>query len=74
MERCQKEEEKYGSEEKMFISLPPGFRFLPTDEELVTHYLMNKVFNYRPIPSFILFEIDACDLYSKPPKNLGTIF
>nr|AHN10450.1 NAC2 [Arabidopsis arenosa] len=27
------------------IDLPPGFRFHPTDEELITHYLKPKVFN-----------------------------
>lgn len=25
------------------MNLPPGFRFHPTDEELITHYLINKV-------------------------------
>ncbi|XP_071716531.1 NAC domain-containing protein 100-like [Rutidosis leptorrhynchoides] len=33
------------------INLPPGFRFHPTDEELITHYLTNKVLdnNFMPI-------------------------
>lgn len=27
------------------LTLPPGFRFYPSDEELVCHYLHNKVVN-----------------------------
>ncbi|KAE8694161.1 hypothetical protein F3Y22_tig00110788pilonHSYRG00559 [Hibiscus syriacus] len=27
------------------LELPPGFRFHPTDEELITHYLSKKVLN-----------------------------
>ncbi|KAJ9567264.1 hypothetical protein OSB04_003230 [Centaurea solstitialis] len=27
------------------MDMPPGFRFHPTDEELITHYLSNKVVN-----------------------------
>jgi len=30
------------AEEEAF-DLPPGFRFHPTDEELITHYLSQKV-------------------------------
>uniref|UniRef100_A0A1J3H006 NAC domain-containing protein n=2 Tax=Noccaea caerulescens TaxID=107243 RepID=A0A1J3H006_NOCCA len=32
-------------EDEEQIDLPPGFRFHPTDEELITHYLKPKVFN-----------------------------
>ncbi|KAJ8422782.1 hypothetical protein Cgig2_026694 [Carnegiea gigantea] len=30
--------------------LPPGFRFHPTDEELITFYLASKVFTHPPPP------------------------
>lgn len=30
-------------DDQMDLQLPPGFRFHPTDEELITHYLSNKV-------------------------------
>ncbi|KAK3028032.1 hypothetical protein RJ639_038753 [Escallonia herrerae] len=49
--------------------MPPGYRFLPTDEELVTHYLTNKAF-FRPLPAQVIQDIDATDLYSKPPMAL----
>ncbi|KAL2342807.1 hypothetical protein Fmac_004092 [Flemingia macrophylla] len=39
--------------------LPPGFRFQPTDEELVFQYLRCKVFSY-PLPASIIPEINVC--------------
>ncbi|GJR86925.1 NAC domain-containing protein 100-like protein [Tanacetum coccineum] len=30
-------------DDQMICNCPPGFRFHPTDEELITHYLSNKV-------------------------------
>ncbi|XP_056686031.1 protein CUP-SHAPED COTYLEDON 3-like [Spinacia oleracea] len=42
-----KEEGVYGNccEKEESTGLPPGFRFHPTDEELITFYLASKVFN-----------------------------
>ncbi|KAI5082293.1 hypothetical protein GOP47_0002036 [Adiantum capillus-veneris] len=48
------------------LDLPPGFRFHPTDEELVVHYLKNKV-SSRPLPVPIIAEID---LYKFDPWDL----
>lgn len=39
------------------LQLPPGFRFHPTDEELVMHYLCRKCTN-QPIPVPIIKDID----------------
>lgn len=39
------------------IKLPPGFRFHPTDEELVVQYLRRKALSY-PLPAAIIPEID----------------
>lgn len=39
------------------MKLPPGFRFHPTDEELVVQYLRRKVFSC-PLPAAIIPEID----------------
>ncbi|GKU93592.1 hypothetical protein SLEP1_g7172 [Rubroshorea leprosula] len=46
--------------------LPPGFRFHPTDEELIIHYLQNKVAS-RPLPASAIAEID---LYKYNPWEL----
>ncbi|CAI9756375.1 unnamed protein product [Fraxinus pennsylvanica] len=42
------------------IKLPPGFRFHPTDEELVVQYLNRKVLSY-PLPASIIPEVDVCN-------------
>ncbi|XWS39361.1 hypothetical protein CRYUN_Cryun18bG0046500 [Craigia yunnanensis] len=41
------------------IRLPPGFRFHPTDEELVFQYLRRKVLAW-PLPASIIPEFDVC--------------
>ncbi|GLJ44707.1 hypothetical protein SUGI_0939960 [Cryptomeria japonica] len=48
------------------VDLPPGFRFFPTDEELVVHYLSNKVVS-RPLPAVVIGEVD---LYKYDPWQL----
>ncbi|KAG6532815.1 NAC domain-containing protein 68-like [Zingiber officinale] len=48
------------------LNLPPGFRFHPTDEELVVHYLCRKAAGqYLPAP--IIAEVD---LYKHDPWEL----
>ncbi|KAJ8761428.1 hypothetical protein K2173_001559 [Erythroxylum novogranatense] len=46
--------------------LPPGFRFHPTDEELVVHYLKKKAAS-APLPVTIIAEVD---LYKYDPWEL----
>ncbi|PHT77143.1 hypothetical protein T459_20665 [Capsicum annuum] len=46
--------------------LPPGFRFHPTDEELVVHYLKKKIASV-PLPVSIIAEVD---LYKFDPWEL----
>ncbi|PWA51336.1 NAC domain-containing protein [Artemisia annua] len=46
--------------------LPPGFRFHPTDEELVVHYLKKKAASI-PLPVSIIAEVD---LYKFDPWEL----
>ncbi|CAN8256494.1 unnamed protein product [Cochlearia groenlandica] len=41
------------------MRLPPGFRFHPTDEELVVQYLKRKVLS-SPLPSSIIYDFDVC--------------
>lgn len=40
------------------IRLPPGFRFQPTDEEIVFQYLRRKVFSC-PLPASIIPELNV---------------
>ncbi|XP_047335369.1 NAC domain-containing protein 2-like [Impatiens glandulifera] len=50
--------------------LPPGFRFHPSDEELIVHYLRNKATS-RPLPSSnIIAEVDLykCNPWELPKK------
>lgn len=48
------------------MELPPGFRFHPTDEELITHYLSPKVCN----SSFSATAIGEVDLNKVEPWDL----
>ncbi|KAI4389761.1 hypothetical protein MLD38_001953 [Melastoma candidum] len=51
---------------KVDLHFPAGFRFHPTDEELVSHYLIRKCAS-QPIPVPIIAEID---LYKFNPWDL----
>ncbi|KOM52809.1 hypothetical protein LR48_Vigan09g146800 [Vigna angularis] len=53
------------------VSLPPGFRFHPTDEELVSYYLKRKI-NGRKIELEIIPEVDLykCEPWDLPGKSL----
>nr|APX42143.1 NAC protein [Narcissus tazetta] len=48
------------------IQLPPGFRFHPTDEEIITHYLSPKVLD----PSFSASAMGEVDLNKCEPWDL----
>ncbi|XP_019155709.1 PREDICTED: NAC domain-containing protein 83-like [Ipomoea nil] len=48
-------------------SLLPGFRFHPTDEELIVHYLNPKVLN-SPLPADVILEIS--NVCQSDPWNL----
>ncbi|MCL7035812.1 hypothetical protein MKW94_014171 [Papaver nudicaule] len=53
------------------LNLPPGFRFHPTDEELMVHYLCRKV-THQALPVPIIAEVDLYryDPWSLPDKSL----
>lgn len=50
-------------------TLPPGFRFYPSDEELVCHYLFKKIAN-EDVLKGTLVEIDlhTCEPWQLPGK------
>ncbi|XVF80778.1 hypothetical protein PTKIN_Ptkin15bG0102700 [Pterospermum kingtungense] len=53
------------------VSLPPGFRFHPTDEELIVYYLKRKI-NGLKIELEIIPEVDLykCEPWDLPGKSL----
>lgn len=51
-------------------ALPPGFRFHPTDEELIHHYLKKKVAS-MPFPVSIIADVD---IYKFDPWDLPGLF
>lgn len=55
-----------GEVKKEVETLPPGFRFHPTDEELITSYLINKIqdssFTGRAITDVDLNKCEPWDL------------
>uniref|UniRef100_A0ACD5XYJ8 Uncharacterized protein n=1 Tax=Avena sativa TaxID=4498 RepID=A0ACD5XYJ8_AVESA len=48
------------------LFLPPGFRFHPEDEEIITSYLLRKFLN----PSFAAIAVGEVDLNSCEPRDL----
>ena len=52
------------------IQLPPGFRFHPSDEELIIHYLKNKATS-NPLPPSIIIEVE---LYKFDPWELPSMY
>lgn len=48
------------------LDLPPGFRFHPTDEEIITYYLTEKVLN----SNFSAIAIGEADLNKCEPWDL----
>ncbi|MCL7049516.1 hypothetical protein MKW94_020560 [Papaver nudicaule] len=51
------------------IDLPPGFRFHPTDEEIISHYLSKKVLNIK-FSATTIGEVDLnkCEPWDLPNK------
>jgi hypothetical protein len=48
-------------------SLPAGFRFHPTDEELIVHYLMNQAASTQcPVPIIAEVNIYRCNPWDLP--------
>ncbi|XP_047334113.1 NAC domain-containing protein 21/22-like [Impatiens glandulifera] len=54
-------------------SLPPGFRFCPSDDELVCHYLYNKVSNDIQHPALRATTLLEIDLHKCEPWQLPEV-
>lgn len=59
-----------GKQKGSSYTFPPGFRFHPSDEELIVHYLQKKI-KSLPLPASIIAEID---LYKYNPWELPSMF
>lgn len=61
-----------GDSKKSNVNLPPGFRFYPTDEELVIHFLQRKaaLLPCHPdvIPDLDLYPYDPWQLEGNTPS------
>ncbi|KAF8043598.1 hypothetical protein BT93_A1809 [Corymbia citriodora subsp. variegata] len=58
-----------GREHQELLDLPPGFRFHPTDEEIITHYLTPKVLNSSFSASAISeVDLNKCEPWDMPKK------
>ncbi|CAK7327509.1 unnamed protein product [Dovyalis caffra] len=62
--------EKFNFVRDGMIRLPPGFRFQPTDEELVFQYLQRKILS-SPLPASVIPEVNVCKY---DPWELPEIF
>lgn len=60
------EEHHHHHHHQELIDLPPGFRFHPTDEEIITCYLTEKVMN----SNFSASAIGEADLNKCEPWDL----
>ncbi|PIN11117.1 hypothetical protein CDL12_16292 [Handroanthus impetiginosus] len=56
---------------EMESCVPPGFRFHPTEEELVGHYLRRKI-NSMKIDLDVIIDIDPCPM--EPWDIQGMLF
>ncbi|KAJ4980303.1 hypothetical protein NE237_031140 [Protea cynaroides] len=61
--------EKYQLFDNSDSRLPPGFRFHPTDEELITHYLVKKVLDSSFTGKAIAeVDLNKCEPWELPDK------
>ncbi|XP_028548677.1 NAC domain-containing protein 100-like, partial [Dendrobium catenatum] len=53
------------------MELPPCFRLHPTDEELITHYLSNKLLNSSfDAKAIAQVELNKCEPWDLPSKDI----
>ncbi|CAL4887089.1 unnamed protein product [Urochloa decumbens] len=56
-------------QQAMETELPPGFRFHPTDEELITHYLTRKAADPRFAPRAVAeADLNKCEPWDLPAR------
>lgn len=62
-------ETEQAAADEAVVYLPPGFRFHPTDEEIIVHYLKKKVMD-NTFSSVAIGEVDLnrCEPWDLPSK------
>lgn len=56
-------------------NLPPGFRFHPTDEELITYYLTRKVTEFGFVARAIAdVDLNKCEPWDLPGMRFYSLF
>jgi hypothetical protein len=57
-------------------TLPPGFRFHPTDEELITYYLVNKISDSDNFTCKAIGDVDLnkCEPWELPGSYYSYIY
>jgi hypothetical protein len=56
------------------MDLPPGFRFHPTDEELITHYLARKTADPGFAPRAVgEADLNKCEPWDLPCKSFALL-
>nr|UXM19658.1 CUC3 protein [Hygrophila difformis] len=75
---CELDDDEMVNEKGGGVGLPPGFRFHPTDEELLTYYLASKVFhdtfsNNSSSSATALIHIAQIDLNRCEPWDLPDV-
>lgn len=62
-------------QQEMEENLPPGFRFHPTDEELITHYLCRKVSNIEFTGKAVVdVDLNKCEPWDLPGNYIYNIY
>lgn len=50
--------------------LPPGFRFYPRDEELVSHYLHKRIANeMQSLETMVEIDLHSCEPWQLPGES-----
>jgi hypothetical protein len=64
-----------GMQQDCSVELPPGFRFHPTDEELVSYYLTRKISNVRfEVRAIGEVDLNKCEPWDLPgTQSLSTL-
>ncbi|CAL0317190.1 unnamed protein product [Lupinus luteus] len=62
---------RYMQKDHEVLKLPPGFRFHPTDQELIISYLSEKVLDNQ-FSSIAIAEVDlnSCEPWELPSESL----